>query len=102
MLYRSSQLAGGRGKAARPHRGRECLQCFEVSHSIPNGYSETQRAAILSRYVSDYLRRIEQRRIEMTVAILGQGNMGGGLAKRLAGNANLVLGAREPKAGEVS
>jgi predicted dinucleotide-binding enzyme len=38
----------------------------------------------------------------MTIAILGQGNMGGGLAKRLAGSANLVLGAREPKAGEVS
>ena len=38
----------------------------------------------------------------MTIAILGQGNMGGGLAKRLAGNATLILGAREPKAGEVS
>jgi len=38
----------------------------------------------------------------MTIAILGQGNMGGGLAKRLAGKADLILGAREPKAGEVS
>lgn len=38
----------------------------------------------------------------MTIAILGQGNMGGGLAKRLAGKTDLALGAREPKAGEVS
>lgn len=31
----------------------------------------------------------------MTVAILGLGNMGKGLAKRLAGNTELVLGARD-------
>lgn len=37
-----------------------------------------------------------------TIAILGQGNMGAGLAKRLAGKTDLVLGARQPKAGEVS
>jgi predicted dinucleotide-binding enzyme len=37
-----------------------------------------------------------------TVAILGQGNMGKGLASRLSGKVDLVLGAREPKAGEVS
>ncbi|MEQ1771675.1 MAG: NAD(P)-binding domain-containing protein [Devosia sp.] len=37
----------------------------------------------------------------MTVAILGQGNMGKGLASRLAGT-KVVLGAREPKAGELS
>ena len=37
-----------------------------------------------------------------TIAILGQGNMGGGLAKRLVGKADLALGAREPKVGEVS
>lgn len=36
------------------------------------------------------------------VAILGQGNMGKGLAKLLAGKVELALGAREPKAGEVS
>jgi predicted dinucleotide-binding enzyme len=40
--------------------------------------------------------------LKMTIAILGQGNMGAGLAKRLAGKADLALGAREPKAGEVS
>ena len=38
----------------------------------------------------------------MTVAILGQGNMGSGLARRLQGKAEVVLGAREPKAGETS
>ena len=38
----------------------------------------------------------------MTIAILGQGNMGSGLARRLEGKAELALGAREPKAGETS
>src|SRR5689334_15486050 len=38
----------------------------------------------------------------MTIAILGQGNMGAGLAGRLAGKADLLLGAREPKAGQLS
>jgi predicted dinucleotide-binding enzyme len=38
----------------------------------------------------------------MTIAILGQGNMGAGLAKRLEGKAELALGAREPRAGEVT
>ena len=38
----------------------------------------------------------------MTIAILGQGNMGKGLAARLAGNTDVVLGARDPKAGELS
>ena len=38
----------------------------------------------------------------MTIAILGQGNMGSGLASRLAGKAELVLGARQPKAGEMT
>jgi len=38
----------------------------------------------------------------MTVAILGQGNMGKGLAGRLTGKTDLTLGAREPKSGEVS
>ena len=38
----------------------------------------------------------------MTIAILGQGNMGAGLARRLEGKADLALGAREPKAGELS
>lgn len=39
----------------------------------------------------------------MTIAILGQGNMGTGLASRLTGKtAALVLGAREPKAGQLS
>lgn len=38
----------------------------------------------------------------MTIAILGQGNMGAGLAKRLKGKADLALGARAPKAGELS
>lgn len=37
-----------------------------------------------------------------TVAILGQGNMGQGLASRLKGKTNLVLGARNPAAGEAS
>ena len=37
-----------------------------------------------------------------TIAILGQGNMGSGLAKRLEGKTELALGAREPKAGELS
>jgi 8-hydroxy-5-deazaflavin:NADPH oxidoreductase len=38
----------------------------------------------------------------MTIAILGQGNMGSGLAARLAGKADLVLGAREPQAGQLN
>ena len=38
----------------------------------------------------------------MTIAILGQGNMGSGLASRLAGKVDLVLGARQPEAGQVS
>ena len=38
----------------------------------------------------------------ITIAILGQGNMGSGLAKRLEGKTELALGAREPKAGELS
>ncbi|MBL8596799.1 MAG: NAD(P)-binding domain-containing protein [Devosia sp.] len=38
----------------------------------------------------------------MTIAILGQGNMGSGLARRLEGQADLALGARDPKAGELS
>jgi predicted dinucleotide-binding enzyme len=38
----------------------------------------------------------------MTIAILGQGNMGSGLASRLTGKTALVLGARTPKAGQVS
>jgi predicted dinucleotide-binding enzyme len=38
----------------------------------------------------------------MTIAILGQGNMGSGLARRLEGEADLALGARDPKAGELS
>jgi predicted dinucleotide-binding enzyme len=37
-----------------------------------------------------------------TIAILGQGNMGAGLAGRLTGKANLVFGAREPAAGQLS
>jgi len=37
-----------------------------------------------------------------TVAILGQGNMGKGLARRLEGKATLKLGARQPDAGELS
>jgi len=36
-----------------------------------------------------------------TVAILGQGNMGKGLARRLAGKATLKLGARQPQAGQL-
>ena len=32
----------------------------------------------------------------MTTAILGLGNMGAGLARRLAGKIDLVLGARDP------
>ena len=38
----------------------------------------------------------------MTTAILGQGNMGKGLAARLNGKTDIVLGARAPKAGELS
>lgn len=38
----------------------------------------------------------------MTIAILGQGNMGSGLAKRLEGKTTLLLGARAPKAGELT
>jgi predicted dinucleotide-binding enzyme len=37
-----------------------------------------------------------------TVAILGQGNMGKGLAARLEGKVTLLRGAREPEAGELS
>jgi hypothetical protein len=37
-----------------------------------------------------------------TIAILGQGNMGAGLAARLAGKANVKLGARQPQAGQLS
>ncbi len=37
-----------------------------------------------------------------TIAILGQGNMGAGLAARLAGKADVVLGARAPQAGQLS
>lgn len=37
-----------------------------------------------------------------TVAILGQGNMGSGLAARLIGKASVVLGARTPTAGQLS
>lgn len=37
----------------------------------------------------------------MTIAILGQGNMGAGLASRLNGKTDLVLGARDPKAGQL-
>jgi predicted dinucleotide-binding enzyme len=36
-----------------------------------------------------------------TIAILGQGNMGRGLAARLAGNATLKLGARQPQSGQI-
>ena len=36
-----------------------------------------------------------------TVAILGQGNMGQGLARRLAGKVSLRLGARQPEAGKL-
>lgn len=36
--------------------------------------------------------------IEMTIAIVGLGNMGKGLAKRLAGKTELVLGARDQAA----
>jgi len=36
-----------------------------------------------------------------TVAILGQGNMGKGLARRLEGKATLKLGARHPQAGQL-
>lgn len=36
-----------------------------------------------------------------TIAILGQGNMGAGLAARLAGKAALKLGARQPQAGQL-
>lgn len=37
-----------------------------------------------------------------TIAILGTGNMGQGLAKRLKGKSNLVIGSRTPGAGETS
>jgi predicted dinucleotide-binding enzyme len=37
-----------------------------------------------------------------TVAILGQGNMGKGLERRLAGKVTLQRGARQPQAGESS
>jgi len=37
-----------------------------------------------------------------TIAILGTGNMGRGLAKRLTGKANLLIGSRAPEAGELS
>ena len=37
-----------------------------------------------------------------TIAILGTGNMGQGLAKRLKGKTNLVIGSRTPEAGETS
>lgn len=37
-----------------------------------------------------------------TVAILGQGNMGKGLERRLEGKATLQRGARHPEAGELS
>ncbi len=37
-----------------------------------------------------------------TIAILGQGNMGAGLAARLEGKATLKLGARAPQAGQLS
>jgi predicted dinucleotide-binding enzyme len=37
-----------------------------------------------------------------TVAILGQGNMGKGLERRLAGKVTLQRGARQPQAGELS
>lgn len=37
-----------------------------------------------------------------TIAILGQGNMGAGLAARLAGKATLKLGARQPQGAELS
>ena len=38
----------------------------------------------------------------MTVAILGQGNMGSGLASRLKGKTDIVLGARQPAAGQLN
>jgi 8-hydroxy-5-deazaflavin:NADPH oxidoreductase len=37
-----------------------------------------------------------------TVAILGQGNMGAGLARRLEGKVTLKRGARQPQAGQLS
>jgi predicted dinucleotide-binding enzyme len=37
-----------------------------------------------------------------TIAILGTGNMGSGLANRLAGKANLVIGSRTPEAGQLT
>jgi predicted dinucleotide-binding enzyme len=37
-----------------------------------------------------------------TIAILGTGNMGQGLAKRLRGKTNLVIGSRTPDGGETS
>ncbi len=36
------------------------------------------------------------------IAILGTGNMGSGLANRLAGKANLVIGSRTPEAGQLT
>src|SRR3954469_8298923 len=48
------------------------------------------------------LRQNKTGRSIMTVAILGQGNMGKGLAGRLAGKTDLALGAREPKSAELS
>jgi predicted dinucleotide-binding enzyme len=38
----------------------------------------------------------------MHIAILGQGNVGLGLGKRLTGKVNLLKGARQPKADELS
>lgn len=38
----------------------------------------------------------------MTVAILGTGNMGAGLAQRLNGKTNVIVGSRTPKGGELS
>jgi 8-hydroxy-5-deazaflavin:NADPH oxidoreductase len=37
-----------------------------------------------------------------TIAILGTGNMGSGLASRLTGKADVVLGSRTPAAGQLS
>ena len=37
-----------------------------------------------------------------TIAILGTGNMGSGLANRLAGKASLVIGSRTPAAGQLT
>jgi predicted dinucleotide-binding enzyme len=38
----------------------------------------------------------------MTIAILGTGNMGSGLAQRLAGKTSVVIGSRTPEANELS